>query len=295
MKTLTRSDIVTKRTATCACPECGIELSGATGWGGRGPEPGDPCVCIRCGHLMVFNEDLSVREPNDEEILEFAGARKILIGQKVADGVRKAHADVRKVPVPDRMKHLPRDPRGYPIFAMAYRDADGRAHFTINDERERLRLIAEDRCSICGGKLLRGRWFIGGEKSAFHPHGVYQDPAMHRECARYALHVCPYLAAPSYAKLIHGATLPANDPVKLVDQTALNSPSTVEEVRPAMFVAVHARGQRLRQAPAGCVIVPARPYIAVEYWQHGFQLARETGEAICRAAGLEPNGHLHRS
>src|SRR5262252_1142176 len=114
----------------------------------------------------------------------------------------------RNIPVPDRMKNLPRDPRGFPIFIMAYRDPNGRAHFTVNDEDVRRRLIAQDRCSVCGGRLQRGRWFVGGEKSAFDPCGAYLDPPMHHECAGYALQVCPYLASPVYAKLIHGATLP---------------------------------------------------------------------------------------
>jgi hypothetical protein len=200
----------------------------------------------------------------------------------------RCHLEVKQIPIPDRMKHLPLDPRGYPIFAMAYRDASGRAHFTINDEAKRQRMIARDLCSICGAPLWRGRWFIGGEKSAFHPHGAYIDPPMHKECAHYALRVCPYLAAPSYAKLLDGATLAADDPVLTINQTAIISPSTADEVRPALFVAVHARGQSSHAAPGGGVIRPARPYIAVEYWRHGEQLAREEGEELCREAGVGP-------
>lgn len=185
------------------------------------------------------------------------------------------------VPVPVRMALLPRDPRGYPIFAMALRDASGRAHFTVNDERLRVRLISQDRCSICAGRLMRGRWFIGGEQSAFHPQGAYVDPPTHGECARYALQVCPYLAAPTYASLIHGRTV--DDPaVALVDVTAIVSPSTADEVRPKLFVAVLARGQRVRETEAGLVLVPTRPYITVEYWRHGQKLSRAAGEAICR-------------
>jgi hypothetical protein len=177
------------------------------------------------------------------------------------------------------MKRLPRDPRGFPIFVMAYLDASGRAHFTINDEDVRQVLIQTDRCSICGQHLFRGRWFIGGEKSAFDPRGAYIDPPMHSECAHYALRVCPYLAAPTYVKLVGGATIPKDDTTTLVSPTAIISPSTVDEVRPVLFVAVHARGQRV-VGPLARVIVPARPYIAVEYWQHGAQLARAVGEAI---------------
>jgi hypothetical protein len=284
---MTDAIIRTTRTPACACLNCGLALSGATGWEGRKPKPGNGSVCVRCGHFMVFADDLTMREPTDEEIIEWGGERKMLFGQKVAHGVRKSHEDWRKVEVPVRMRHLPRDPRGFPIFAMAFRDSTGRAHFTINDETERMRMIHEDCCSVCGKKLLRGRWFIGGEKSAFHPRGVYLDPPMHAECARYALRVCPYLASPSYDKLIHGATM-RDGSATLIDPTSIVSPSTADEVRPVLFVAVLARGQRTRMTEGGCVIKPSRPYIRVEYWQHGYELAAQQGEAICRSTGVDP-------
>lgn len=196
-----------------------------------------------------------------------------------------ARADWRSIEVPERMKQLPRDPRGYPIFCMAFRDGDGRAHFTVNDGAVRHRLIAQDRCSICAGKLLRGRWFVGGNRSAFDPRGAYIDPPAHSECAHYALRVCPYLAAPAYASLIHGRTVAADASLAVIDQTALDSPETADEVRPHLFVAVLARGQRFMPTPAGGVLFPARPYIAVEYWQHGQQLPHDVGEALCRELG----------
>lgn len=217
-----------------------------------------------------------------------AGHKPVLFGQAVANEMRKAHADWRTIPVPDRMKHLDRDARGFPIFVMAYRDPSGKAHFTVNDEAKRMRLIREDRCSICGGKLLRGRWFVGGPQSAFDPRGGYIDPPMHTECAHYALRVCPYLASPSYAKLIHGGTVPSGDPITLVHPTAIISPTTVDEVRPDLFVVALARGQSFRMNVGGGIMIPKRPYISVQYWQHGWELAPEEGEAHCRSLGLDP-------
>lgn len=276
-----------------ACTNCGRQMDGATAWNeGKvtRPEPGDKSICAYCGHLMVFADDLTLRDPNDNDIMEVAGHPKYLFGQAAMGAFRKWRSDWHNVPVPDRMKHLPRDPRGFPIFAMAYRDADGKAHFTVNDERVRRRLIEEDRCSICAQPLLRGRWFVGGEKSAFsvEPRGAYIDPPMHAECARYALRVCPYLASPSYAKLLHGATMRPDDPTLVRDQTAIDSPASAHEVRPEIFVAVLARGQRFKLTAGGGLIFPKRPYISVEYWQHGWKLAREEGEAHCRRLGVEP-------
>lgn len=52
-------------------------------------------------------------------------------------------------------------------------------------------------CGICGLRLeLDGVVFVGGEVSCLHSH--FADPAMHEECARYAMKVCPYLACQNY-------------------------------------------------------------------------------------------------
>jgi hypothetical protein len=187
--------------------------------------------------------------------------------------------DWRLLPLPPRMRHLPLDPRGLPIFAMAYRDPDGRAHFTVNDEHIRQRLIRLDLCSICGQPLFRFRWFVGGDRSAFDPRGAYIDPPMHDECAHYALQVCPYLAAPSYSKSVAGKTISPHDPITLSSPTAILSPSTADQLRPTVFVAVLARGQRVTQGAT--FIIPKRPYVRFEYWRHGAQLERAEGDALC--------------
>lgn len=136
------------------------------------------------------------------------------------------------------MAHLVKDRRGYPVPAMVMRDGSGRPHFQINDELSRQQIIAEDLCAICARKLLRGRWFVGGPMCAFSERGLYVDPPLHQECAEYALRVCPYLAAPSYAKRIDGATLKGTDRQHAV----LVDPTMIPD-RPPVFVAVMAVGQ----------------------------------------------------
>lgn len=39
----------------------------------RAPGPGDITICITCGHIMAFAEDMGLRELNNEEIIEIAG------------------------------------------------------------------------------------------------------------------------------------------------------------------------------------------------------------------------------
>ena len=175
------------------------------------------------------------------------------------------------VPIPERMQHLKLDRRGYPVPVAVYHDSDGRPHFTINDEAQRQRLIAGDRCPICGGKLLRGRWFVGGPQSAFHVHGAYIDPPMHNECAHYALQVCPYLAAPNYDRRIEDKTLPPGS-----QQPILVDPTMIPE-RPDYFVAVMATGQRPVLDEMGFVkyLRPTRPYSRIEFWRHGVHVGAE--------------------
>ena len=181
------------------------------------------------------------------------------------------------IPVPDRMRQLPRDKRGYPIFFAAFIDSDGTPHFTINDEGKRNRMIADDLCSICGQKLFRGRWFCGGPLSAFHDKGMYSDMPMHDECVHYALRVCPYLAMPTYLREVgqrKADTVKAG--VVTVDDTMIPD-------RPEVFVAVMAIAQQFvgsRVATGGAYIKPRRPYRKVEFWRHGVQLPTAEGQAI---------------
>lgn len=199
----------------------------------------------------------------------------------------------RDVPIPDRMKHLPLDPRGYPMFAMVITDQSGKAHFAVNNENKRQELINGDLCGICGKPLLRGRWLVGGPASAFHEHGAYIDPPMHEECVHYALKVCPYLAAPRWAgtgigmKMYEQADWGEGDRYK----PAAYENTTSIPGRPALFVAVMHVGQSyvyydtdenplLAREHFIEYVRPKRPLRRVEYWAHGGQLPDAEGKPL---------------
>jgi hypothetical protein len=188
------------------------------------------------------------------------------------------------VPLPGRMRHLPEDPRGYPIPWTVYRDGEGRPHFTISDEALRQRTILEDRCSICGQNNTRGRCFVGGPLCAFHDHGAYIDPPMHRECATYALQVCPFLAAPHYGRRIEDRTLDRGKaPGELVAVDAQVRPG-----RPELFVLVMAVGQSLiRRGGLVRYVKPTQPYRLVEYWREGRRLSEAEGGTLAAKALVE--------
>jgi hypothetical protein len=203
----------------------------------------------------------------------------------------KLDVKIEEVPLPERMKHLPRDHRGFPEFWMIYRDPDGRGHFTINDEFKRRQCIEKGLCSICGQPLFRGRWFVGGPLCATHEHGWYLDPPMHDECVHYALKVCPYLAAPHWGKEIGAKTLKEGTTVALVDQTMIKG-------RPPLFIAVMGVGVETTEPdPWRLYIRPKKPHRKIEYWLKGQQISAAEAYPLVEEAYKQaetPDGYGER-
>ncbi len=184
-----------------------------------------------------------------------------------------------EIPIPLRMRHLDLDHRGFPIFYIAQRDPNsGRAMFAVNDSLKQRECAEKDLCEICGTKLFRGRWFIGGPLSAFHPKGAYNDAAMHDECAHYSLNVCPWLAASNYERTI------GEKQAEKLPGTLTHDPSDpLFKYRPPLFVAVMSIGHVNEMRPAGLyVFKPNRPYRKVEFWVQGKQLSLEDGALMAR-------------
>lgn len=199
------------------------------------------------------------------------------------------------VEIPARMAHLTKDKRGYPVPVMVTHDTDGRPHFAINDEKTRQRVIELDLCSICGVKLLRGRWSVGGPASAMLKGGCYLDPPMHYECLEYAMKVCPYIAMPSYSGFgTPGATL---DPAKAPGMMLAIDQSMFDE-RPDPFVAVMHVGQTYTKYEGHewvQYIWPKQPYRQFEFWHHGEKMPFEEGRLAALAYLKEFKKHKNLS
>lgn len=181
--------------------------------------------------------------------------------------------------LPDRVARLPRDPRGYPIPWNVLRAADGTPFFTVNDDRKARRALREQLCPICGERLGRWLWFVGGPRSAFDPHGWYIDLPGHRECVTFALAACPYLAAPKYLGRID-----VPDPAKLPPEARVLVDETMIPDRPEVFVAVVS--DQIEAQPGGPLVVPyvrpKRPYLAYEFWRHGERIPEHRAMPILR-------------
>lgn len=190
----------------------------------------------------------------------------------------------RDVPIPDRMKHLKLDKRGLPIPYIVTRDKAGLPIFTANDDWKVKQCLEHDLCAISGQKLFRGRWFIGGPLSAFHPEGWYIDTPVHFECMRYAMQVCPYLAATKYTgRLDIDHITPERVPglVAVIDNTMIPE-------RPEMFVAIMAVAQETKTLASGRTYIrPKKGAIRqTEFWRQGVQISEAEGRQFIKEALL---------
>lgn len=98
-----------------------------------------------------------------------------------------------EVPIPLRLDARPRAANGFPIPYLVV-IVDGRPDFRISDPDKWLECNLHKLCALCGQPLKKRGWFVGGPLC--HENRIFLDPPMHRDCAEYALKVCPYLAMP---------------------------------------------------------------------------------------------------
>jgi len=96
--------------------------------------------------------------------------------------------------IPDRIKLLPRDARGFPIPWFVHRDADGVADFRIIGPGKVEVALLKNVCWICGTPLARNKAFVIGPMCSINR--VSAEPPCHRSCAMFAAQVCPFLSKP---------------------------------------------------------------------------------------------------
>jgi hypothetical protein len=177
------------------------------------------------------------------------------------------------IPIPELMnKFCERDSRGMPVPFVVLKDEAGKHHFKINDTAKTLQCIAGGLCAICGQKMRQDdRWMVGGIASAFDKNGIYIDHPVHKECAQYALQVCPYLASRNYDTTKTDLEKLAK---KVVGSTILVNP-TVDPDRLPLFVLL--RPLQIgyftsKQDSTDIRVKPFGPYHEVEFWDDGEQI-----------------------
>lgn len=160
------------------------------------------------------------------------------------------------LPIPRQLRQRPKQD-GFPVpYSVMW--VDGKPDFRVTDGQRWLGCVRGRRCALCGiGLGKKGAWFVGGPLC--HENRIFLDPAMHQECAEYALRVCPFLAAPRghFSNLDH----------RPAPAAAAISPIAAD-VRPDRFMLGLALGFqliRMQNQPA----ILATPWQSVQWWRHG--------------------------
>lgn len=105
-------------------------------------------------------------------------------------------------PLPERMKGLPIDERGYcvPWFVDWVTAPDGtqQPEFRAMDPRKMVRAIKEKLCWVCGLKLGVNMCFVAGPMCGINR--TSSEPPSHLECGRWSARNCPFLANPAMVR-----------------------------------------------------------------------------------------------
>jgi hypothetical protein len=100
---------------------------------------------------------------------------------------------VKLPPLPERIKGLPKDARGFPVpwFVAWY---DGKPDFRVTDANKKRLAVTTRLCWVCGERLGPEMCFVATPICA-----IYRDapePPCHRECGVFAARACPFLTKP---------------------------------------------------------------------------------------------------
>lgn len=166
------------------------------------------------------------------------------------------------IPIPACMEHLRLDARGYPIPFNVTIKPDGTPDFRVVDLVKWAKCVNEGLCALTGWQLGYAKAFIGGPRSI--ASRCFTDSAMLPEAARYAIQVCPFLAAPNfrYAEKIE------------VAGHVVSKNENVSPDRPSVFGLGITHGYDVVQLGEDLVI-RAKGFYHVEWWKNGVQVEGE--------------------
>jgi hypothetical protein len=104
-------------------------------------------------------------------------------------------------PLPQRMRKLPIDERGYPVPSFVDY-VNGKPDFRTMNGGHFRRAIKFDRCWLCAEPLGRVRCFLIGPMCAVNR--TTSEPPSHADCAIFAVKACPFLSHPMARRNTHG-------------------------------------------------------------------------------------------
>ena len=167
------------------------------------------------------------------------------------------------VEIPARLAQRPRDSRGYPIPYSVLIDSSGRPDFRVADAETWVRTVNLRICSLCAQPLGKHLAFVGGPLTQVNR--MFTDLPMHRDCAEYALKVCPFLAAPRFR---YAETFSSKDA-----DIAFAVNAHVSETRPEVFfMGITSKYEVVRLSPV-TLVARAAPWTEVVWWREGTVVA----------------------
>jgi hypothetical protein len=93
--------------------------------------------------------------------------------------------------LPDSMKDLPLDPRGFPIPWFVHCEPGQTPDLRIASGEKREIGFRDDLCWVCGQPLGKFRVFLGGPQSV--KHCCFSDWCCHEKCAIFSAMFCPFV------------------------------------------------------------------------------------------------------
>lgn len=97
-------------------------------------------------------------------------------------------------PLPERLKKLPIDERGYPVpFFVKW--LDGKPEFRIADSDKLKLCVIQRLCWVCGDPLRGPKTFPIGPMCSINR--ISAEPPSHLECAEWSVKGCPFLSKPN--------------------------------------------------------------------------------------------------
>lgn len=166
--------------------------------------------------------------------------------------------------MPDRIRRLPVDHRGYPIPAFVAW-VDGKPVFPVASEPFLVKAYKEDRCYVCGDKLGRYRASVIGPMCAVNR--TIGEPPCHTDCARFAAINCPFLANPLAARVPEAKLLG-----KVPD--GRHAPEALQRNPGAVCVWIATKQPKAQRTPSGTIIFRLTDPHAVEWYAEGREATR---------------------
>jgi hypothetical protein len=177
------------------------------------------------------------------------------------------------VAMPARIKALPKDDRGYPVpYFVTWRGKT--PSFPEVDTRKLARCVRFKLCWICGQQLGAFKAFVVGPMCVINR--ISSEPPSHRDCAIYALRVCPFLVNPRMRRV----------PFDGNDERRIKPPGIMVERNPGTCVQWMTTSWQFHNAPNGKLFAMNEP-TEIVWWHEGREAtAQQAADAFTDGAQL---------